>query len=217
MRKGLCILLVFLFCFMMFTGLAFAQDYRLMPNDVLQVSVWGYADLSGKDGSGLEIIVRPDGKIQFPLVGEIQTAGLTLLELNNALTSGLSEYIIDPKVTANVYKYHTTRVYVLGEVNKPGMYEIDKQHNLLDAVGVAGGYTKDAAKKNVFIVRKDSTSKPLKANLLDIMTKGDMTQNYALAEGDVVYLTSNGRLDFAKDILPWISATYYIKDMNKDN
>lgn len=217
MRKGLCILLVFLFGFMMFSGLAFAQEYRLMPNDVLQVSVWGYADFSGKDGSGLAIIIRPDGKIQFPLVGEVQAAGLSLGELNQTLAAGLSEYVKDPQVTVNVAKFHTTRIYVLGEVNKPGMYEIDRQHNLLDAVGMAGGYTKDAAKKNVFIVRKDSTSKPLKANLLDILAKGDMTQNYALAEGDVVYLTSNGRLDFAKDILPWISATYYIKDMNKNN
>lgn len=215
MHKGLCILLVFLFGFMMFSGLAFAQDYRLAANDMLQIGVWGYEELQAKEGR--EIIIRPDGKIQFPLVGEIQAAGLTLSELNDALTSGLGEYIKDPKVTVNVYKYHTTRVYVLGEVNKPGMYEIDKQHNLLDAVGMAGGYTKDAAKKNVFIVQKDNTSKPLKANLMDILIKGDMTQNYALAEGDVVYLTSNGRLDFAKDILPWISATYYIKDMNKNN
>ena len=192
-------------------GVSFAalEDYKLGPGDAIDVGVWGYDNLQVK-----ELTVRPDGKIEFPLAGDIQAAGVSPAELNKQLTLALSDYIKNPQVTVNVSKFRTTRVYVLGEVVKPGMYEIEKQHNLLDAIGIAGGYTKDAAKKKVFIVHKDQTGQSLKANLLDIMQKGDMTQNYVLNEGDVVYLTSNGRINFATDILPWISATYQIRRMN---
>ena len=135
--------------------------------------------------------------------------------MTQALTTGLSKYLIDPKVTVNIVKYRTTRVYVMGAVLKPGMFEIERQHNLLDAIGLAGGYTKDAAKKKVFIIHKDQKEEPIKANLWNLLNKGDMTQNYALNEGDVVYLTSNNRIDFAKDILPFLAGTYYIEQAHK--
>ncbi|MEG6585042.1 polysaccharide biosynthesis/export family protein [Dendrosporobacter sp. 1207_IL3150] len=186
----------------------YAQDYCLDAGDILSVSVWGYEELQVKD-----LIIRPDGKIAFPLVGEISATGKSTFELTSILTRGLSEYVKDPKVTVNIAKYRTTRVYLLGQVTKPGMYEIEKQHNLLDAIGIAGGYTKDAAKKKVHIIRKDGEK--IKANLLDILTKGDMSQNFALNDGDVVYLSDNGRIDFAKDILPWISATYQVSRIDE--
>lgn len=193
------------------TSSAFAQDYRLGAGDVLNISVWGYEELQL-----LELIVRPDGKIAFPLVGEVLVDGKSTAELTASLTTGLSEYVKDPKVTVNVHKFRTTRVYVLGQVQKPGLYEIEKQHNLLDAIGMAGGYTKDAAKKKIQIIRKDNTGKPIKANLVNLLSKGDMTQNYVLHNGDVVFLSDNGRIDFAKDILPWVSAAYQVTEM-QDN
>ena len=186
---------------------ALAQNYQLGPGDVLEISVWGYEDLQVK-----EIAVRPDGMIAFPLVGEVQAAGLTPGELNQTITRLLSKYVKNPTVTVNIMKFRTTRVYVLGEVTKPGMYELEKQHNLLDAVGIAGSYTKYAAKKKVFVINKNQTEKPRQANLLRLMEKGDMSQNYELADGDVVYLTTNNRIDFARDILPWISAMYQVSE-----
>jgi polysaccharide export outer membrane protein len=211
MKKVTGIIIAFLLLASTLSSEALAEDYRLSTGDVLSISVWGYDDLQAQ-----EYIVRTDGKIQYPLAGDIQVAGVSPVELNKNLTLVLSDYINNPKVTVNVVKFHTTRIYVLGEVASPGMYEIEKQHNLLDAIGMAGSYTKNAAKKNVFIIRKDQTGKPLKANLLNLIRQGDMTQNYALNEGDVVYLTSNGRISFAADILPWISATYQLNRMNND-
>lgn len=186
---------------------ATAGEYKLGANDILTIGVWGYEELKLE-----ELAVRPDGKIAFPLVGEVQAAGKTVSELTDALTTGLSVYVKEPIVTVNILKFRTTRVYVLGEVQKPGMYEIERSHNLLDAIGMAGSYTKNAAKKKVHIIRQDTAAKPIKANLLNLLTKGDMSQNYALHDGDVVYLSDNGRIDFAKDILPWISATYQISE-----
>jgi polysaccharide export outer membrane protein len=122
----------------------------------------------------------------------------------------LAEYIHNPKMAINIAKYHTTRVYVLGEVKKPGMYEIDKQHNLLDAIGKAEGYTDKAAKKKVFIIRRGETE-PQYVNLLNMLTKGNMEQNYSLNDGDVVYLSDNGKINFGTDIVPWITAMYQVR------
>lgn len=209
MKRVMTMLVVAILMVSMAIGVVGAEEYRLGAGDVLNVTVWGYEDLQVKD-----LVVRPDGNISFPLVGEIQAAGSSPGQLTVNLTKGLSEYVKEPKVTVNVLRFHTTRVYVLGEVIKPGMYEIEREHSLLDAIGIAGGYTKNAAKKQVLILRKDKMDAPIKVNLLNLLTKGDMTQNYSLAEGDVVYLSDNGKINFAGDVLPWISATYQLKRMN---
>lgn len=188
-----------------------ADEYKLGPGDVISVGVWGYDDLKNE-----ELVVRPDGKLSFPLAGELIVQGMTPGELTAALTTRLGNYVKDPNVTVNVAKFRTTRVYVLGEVNKPGMYELEKQHNLLDAIGMAGSYTKRAAKKEIFVIHKDNADKPQKVNLLKLLKNGDISQNVALNEGDVVYLTSNGKINFATDILPWFSAVYQADRLGKD-
>ncbi len=192
---------------------AYAQpdEYKLGPGDVISIGVWGYEDLKNE-----ELVVRPDGKLSFPLAGELTVQGMTPGELTAALTARLGNYVIDPNVTVNVAKFRTTRVYVLGEVNKPGMYELEKQHNLLDAIGMAGSYTKRTAKKEIFIIRKENVDKPQKVNLLKLLKNGDISQNVVLNEGDVVYLTSNGKINFATDILPWFSAVYQADRLGKD-
>ncbi|AIF53707.1 polysaccharide biosynthesis/export family protein [Pelosinus sp. UFO1] len=209
MKRVIRLLVLAAFVILIAVPTAWAEEYRLGPNDVLTIGVWGYEELQVK-----EVAIRPDGKLAFPLVGEVQALGLSTGELTDVLTKGLSNYVKDPKVSINIAKLRTTRVYVLGEVVRPGMYELEKQHNLLDAIGVAGGYTKNAAKKKVLILRKDQMGNPIKANLVNFLTKGDLTQNYALNEGDVVYLSDSGKINFASDILPWVSATYQIMRVN---
>ena len=188
---------------------ATGDDYRLSPNDVLTIGVWGFEELQVK-----ELVIREDGKIGVPLAGEMQAGGLSVAQLTDTIIQGLKPYINNPKVTVNIFKYHTTRVYVLGEVVKPGLYDLDKQHNLIDAVSAAGGSTKDASKKKVFVISKDSKSKPQEADLLRLLRMGDMKQNLKLNDGDVVYLAENHRIDFARDILPLITAIYDMKHFN---
>ena len=205
--KRMINMLVLALCIATMTiNVAGAEEYRLSPGDILTIGVWGFEDLQEK-----ELVVRPDGNIAFPLVGEVQAAGISSAELTGILTTALSEYLKNPEVTVNVFKYHTTRVYVLGMVAKPGMYELEKQNNLLDAIGAAGSYTEEAAKKRVTIIRKDQTGAPIKVNLMSIWEKGDMTQNYALGDGDVVYLSDNGKINIA-GILATASQFALIKD-----
>lgn len=210
--KKIVILLILILTFTTGRGWAQLPDYVLGPGDVLAISVWGYEDLKSDGLNGLSI--RPDGKIAFPIAGDISVAGLTPAEAADKIASVLATYITEPKVTVNVLNFRTTRVYVLGEVAKPGMYELIKRNNLLDAIGAAGGYTKDAAKKKVFIIREgNKKNKPIQVDLLKLLREGDMTQNYVLGEGDVVFLSGNYRLDFGRDILPFITAYRYIGEI----
>ena len=180
-----------------FCGAAAAEEYIMTPGDQLQIYVLGHPDISStRANSDSSYTVRPDGKLNFPLVGEIDVNGLTVFEFTNLLTKELSEYIINPKITVNVAKLGTTRVFVMGEVSKQGMYELSKSHRVMDALGAAGGFTQKAAKKNIYLVR--NAGKPgenvQKLNILNYMKKGDMSQNLVLQEGDCLYLTSNRKV-----------------------
>lgn len=210
MKKGIGIFFsVVLLLNLCWFNLANATEYRLGAGDVLALDVWGYEELKVE-----QLMIRPDGQVSVPLVGEMRAAGLTAGEFNVVVTQALGQYIREPKVSINLVKLRTTRVYVLGEVVKPGMYELERQHNLLDVIGVAGGYTKDAAKKKIYVIRNGESQKPLEINLMQLLNKGDMKQNVVINDGDTVYLSKNNRLDFARDVLPWITGVYQLKKMD---
>ena len=186
-----------------FCGAAAAEEYIMTPGDQLQIYVLGHPDISStRANSDSSYTVRPDGKLNFPLVGEIDVNGLTVFEFTNLLTKELSEYIINPKITVNVAKLGTTRVFVMGEVPKQGMHELTKSHRVMDALGAAGGFTQKAAKKSIFLVRNGvrEADRVQKLNILNYMKKGDMSQNLVLQEGDCLFLTSNHKISLA-DIL----------------
>lgn len=186
-----------------FCGVAAAEEYIMTPGDQLQIYVLGHPDISStRANSDSSYTVRPDGKLNFPLVGEIDVNGLTVFEFTNLLTKELSEYIINPKITVNVAKLGTTRVFVMGEVSKQGMYELTKSHRVMDALGAAGGFTQKSAKKDIYLVRNGvrEEDRVQKLNILNYMKKGDMSQNLVLQEGDCLFLTSNHKLTLA-DVL----------------
>ena len=187
-----------------FCGAAAAEEYIMTPGDQLQIYVLDHPDISSTRGNtDMAYIVRPDGKLNFPLVGEIDINGLTVYEFTKLLTKELSEYIINPQITVNVSKLGTTRVFVLGEVKNQGMYELSKSHRVLDALGAAGGFTEKAAKKSIFLVRNRGTSEEnvQKLNMLNYMKKGDLSQNLVLHEGDCLFLTSNHKVTLADALL----------------
>jgi|GEM_PF-1973761 len=218
MIKIRTILLILTLLCMLGIPVTYASEYRLGPGDILTMTVWNYQQADQSQQSQLiAYAIRPDGCVAFPLVGEVKAEGMTPAELTAIITKSVGKYIKDPKVTLNVEKFRTVRVYVLGEIAKPGLYEIERQHRLLDAIGLAGSYTKSAAKKKIFIYHKDQTGDPIKANLLNLLNKGDMTQNYELVDGDVVYLSDNGRIDFSTQILPVITGLYYTSIIDPKN
>ena len=187
-----------------FCGAAAAEEYIMTPGDQLQIYVLGHPDISStRANNDSAYTVRPDGKMNFPLVGEIDVNGLTVYEFTQLLTKELSEYIINPKITVNVAKLGTTRVFVMGEVSKQGMYELTKSHRVMDALGAAGGFTQKAAKKDIYLVRNGvrEEDRVQKLNILNYMKKGDMSQNLVLQEGDCLFLTSNHKISLADVLL----------------
>ena len=192
------------------TNVAAAGEYIMTPGDQLQIYVLGHPDISStRANNDSAYTVRPDGKLNFPLVGEIDVNGLTVYEFTQLLTKELSEYIINPNITVNVAKLGTTRVFVMGEVRNQGMYELSKSHRVMDALGAAGGFTQKAAKKDIYLVRNGvrEEDRVQKLNILNYMKKGDMSQNLVLQEGDCLFLTSNHKITLMDVLLAANRAT----------
>ena len=216
MKRLLLVVVAALMLLISGTALA-AGEYIMSPGDKLVITVTGYEEYSSNPTQPESAyIVRPDGRISFPLVGTIDTTDKTVGQFTEELRTKLSEYLANPDVSVNLIQWGTTRVFVLGEVAKAGLYELNKSHRVLDAIGAANGFTKDAAKKKVFLIRDGDEKKTTQLNFNDYLTKGDLKQNVVLHEGDCLYLTSNGRFNFNTDILPFISAWYMFDRIKND-
>ena len=198
------------------TGTACAEEYYMRPGDELNIVVTQQQDLGNSSTNQSPFVVRPDGNVSFPLVGEIHAEGMTVSQFTDVLQQGLARYIVDPDVSVNISKLGRVRVYVFGEVRKPGAVELDKGHTVIDAIGAAQGFTRDTAKKKIFLIHQDQPKSLIPINLNNMLKTGDMSQNVTLREGDILYLTKNHRIDFARDIAPIFSSIYMITEA-KDN
>jgi polysaccharide export outer membrane protein len=147
-------------------------EYRLGPEDVIEVFVWHENDL----GVPSEV-VRPDGKISLPLIGEIQASGKTQAQLESEVVQKLRQYVSEPQVTVIVKEVHSAKVSVLGEVRKPGVYPIKEKATVLDAIALAEGFTEYAKKTHVILIRVSANGdeKHIELNVDDLVkrSKGD--------------------------------------------
>lgn len=195
---------------------AMAEDYILRPGDQLSIIVTQDQDISTSTSNPTmtPYQVRPDGKVSVPLVGEIEANGMTVSQFTDTVRTGLGRYIVNPDVTVNIVKLGGVRVYVFGEVNKPGAYELTKGHRVMDAIGAAFGFNWDTAKKKIFLIHQDNPQKAIPINLNKMLETGDMTENYEMREGDILYLTKNSRINFSRDIAPIITGAYYINKLD---
>lgn len=200
----------------LWTGTACAEEYYMRPGDELNIVVTQQQDLGNSSTNQSPFVVRPDGNVSFPLVGEIRAEGMTVSQFTDVLQQGLARYIVDPDVSVNISKLGRVRVYVFGEVRKPGAVELEKGHTVIDAIGAAQGFTRDTAKKKIFLIHQDQPKSLIPINLNNMLKTGDMSQNVTLREGDILYLTKNHRIDFARDIAPIFSSIYMITEA-KDN
>jgi polysaccharide export outer membrane protein len=157
-------------------------EYRIGAGDVLEISTWKEPDLSRR-----EVLVRVDGKISFPLIGDLQAAGLTPVELTDAIQKGLKEYVSSPVVTVTVINPASQRIYVLGEVQRTGEYPIGKNLTVLQAFALAGGFTQWAAKDEIILLRREGgREKIYKINYKDIVRGRDVETNIMLQANDTI-------------------------------
>ena len=192
------------------------KEYTMRPGDQLNIVVTQQPEIGNNATNTAPFIVRPDGRVSFPLVGEIHVTGMTVAEFTEVLRMGLSQYIIQPDVSVNIVQLGGVRVYVFGEVARPGAYELTKENRIIDAIGAAGSFTWDTAKKKIFLIHPAQKDKPIAINLNKMLQTGDMTENYEMHEGDILYLTKNDRLVFSRDIAPIFNSIYMMHEATKN-
>jgi polysaccharide export outer membrane protein len=163
------------------------SEFILGPEDVLDITVWRSEELTQKGA-----VVRPDGFISMPLIGEVEVSGRTAKELAAHIADRLKEFKEKPSVHVKVKEVNSYHVYVLGDVAKPGKYQLKSHATVLQAIALAGGFTPYAAKNNMQVRRTVSGppghSKEIKipARYDDLLSGEGEIKDFVLKPGDMV-------------------------------
>src|SRR5436853_48831 len=160
-------------------------EYVIGDDDVLHIQVWDYKELDQT------MPVRPDGKISFPLVGEVRASGLTSSQLAKLLTTQLSKSVRNPNVSVVVREIRSLRVFFVGQVARPGVYPIKPGTPVLQALTLAGGAAAGADLSAAYIVR-DKERIPL--DLRRLIQKADLSQNVMIRHEDMIVIPDRGDL-----------------------
>jgi len=156
-------------------------NYLLGPEDALEISVWKEPELTK------QLVVRPDGKITYPLIGEVQAAGHTVKQLQAEILKRLEKYVTDAHVTVILLKAQNYKIYVTGKVHKPGDFVIGKPVNVMQAISMAGGLTPFASPGSITVLRTiGGKEEVFPFNYKDVAKGSFLEQNRTLLPGDVV-------------------------------
>jgi len=158
------------------------KTYQVQPGDVLEITVWK------EEGLQQEVLVRPDGGLSFPLAGDFKAQDQSLLQVKQIITERLSEYIADPVVTVSAKQLLGNKIFVIGKVNKPGEYIVNRYVDVMQALTMAGGMTPFSAVNDIKILRRDNKGKQqaIEFRYGDVEDGDDLEQNIILKSGDVV-------------------------------
>ena len=161
-------------------------DFLLGPEDVLEITVWRNQDLSR------QTVVRPDGMVSMPLIGDVQASGMTATQLAAKIADRLKEFKESPAVSVSVKEVNSYNVFILGEVQKPGKYQLKSHTSVLQAIALAGGFTLYASKNKMQVVTSGANGDgrpheiriPVRYDEL-LSGKGERG-NFVLKSGDIV-------------------------------
>jgi protein involved in polysaccharide export with SLBB domain len=167
----------------------FYETYRLGPADEIAIRVTGQPDYTVE-----RVKVTPTGSVYHPLLGDVEVAGITIPQLIERLTKDLSEYLINPKVSAALLEANSAKIGVLGDVIHPGILVMNKPMNVLEAITASGGITDTGDKSGVIVLRqlRDGRAQTLKVNVKRILQgKAGAEENLTLQAGDTVLVNGN--------------------------
>jgi len=158
------------------------SGYVIGVDDVLSILFWRDKDLSAP-----EITVRPDGKVTLPLLNDVQAAGLTPEQLRDTVLDAARKYVEDPNPTVIVKEIKSRKVFITGQVEKPGPYPLNGTVTVLQLIATAGGLRDFADGKNISVIRvRDGKQSIFEFNYQDLLKKRYLSQNIELAPGDTV-------------------------------
>jgi len=156
--------------------------YKVNPGDVIEINVWK------EEGMTQEVLVRPDGGISFPLVGDLIVQNLSLVEVEQKVTEILTKYLADPVVTVLAKQLLGNKIYVIGQVNKPGEFVVNRYIDIMQVLSMAGGMTPYAAVNDILILRRDVNGKQqaIEFEYGEIEDGDALETNIVMQAGDVV-------------------------------
>ena len=158
-----------------------SSPYLIGPDDILHIFVWN------EEGLTQDTTVLPDGKLTFPLVGEIQAEGRTVMELKDAITQRLQDYVTAPEVTVVVREIHSRRIYAMGKLTTPGPYPLVAGMTVVQALSIAGGFAEWADEKNILVIRREGEKEiQHKFNYREYISGKNLKQNILLKPNDTI-------------------------------
>ena len=159
------------------------SEFILGPSDEIEIKVFRHDELNKKTR------IPPDGNITLYLIGDIKATGVSINQLRNDIREKYLNYLVKPEISVDIVSLNGQKIFILGEVKLPGVYQIDPPTSMLEAISKAGGFTLDGKSSNVVLIR-GGPKKPV-AKMFDLkksLEKGEFGQNVALQTGDVVYV-----------------------------
>jgi polysaccharide biosynthesis/export protein len=158
------------------------EEYVIAPSDVIEITVYGEESLTRK-----ELVVRPDGKVSFPLIGDVEAGGLTTSQAKELVQVKVRDFIPGAVADVGVVQLGSLQYYVVGKVAKPGMFNVSKSINVLQALALAGGLSTFAKENQISILRNHgSETTRLPFNYDDVKRGKNLEQNILLNRGDVI-------------------------------
>ena len=162
------------------------KEYRINPLDIIKINIFMEDDLQKV------YRVSQSGYISYPFAGKVRVAGLTVSELEEKLTRLLSpDYFVNPQITVYVKEYHSRKIFILGAVNNPGSYSIppEKELSVVEAISLAGGFTKVAALNKTKIIRvENGREKNIEVKITEITKEGDKSKDIKLQPNDIIII-----------------------------
>jgi protein involved in polysaccharide export with SLBB domain len=180
--------------------------YRIRQGDKLSVKFLHHPELNETS-----LVVRPDGFISVQMIEDVQAAGFTISELKTHLEKGYSEILLQPIITVTLLEFVAPRVYIGGQVTKPGRYDLRDGHTLVQVIFLAGGFTRDANRKMVIRARPDGKGdwQIQSANVMKILSQKEDEKDLMLQDGDYIFIPEsrisqlNKAIEGFRGILPF--------------
>jgi polysaccharide biosynthesis/export protein len=158
-----------------------ADDYRIGPEDALSIIVWKNEALSR------QVSVRPDGKISLPLLNDVQASGLTAMQLRDDLIKKFTEFMPSPEVSVLITGVNSFKVSVLGQVNRPGRYDLKSKTTMLELIALCGGFRDFAAPTRIVVLRQEGkATKRIPFNYNRVIQQGGEAENFELQPNDII-------------------------------
>lgn len=190
------------------------NEYRLAKYDIITIMALGHTEDIGEN----EITIGVDGMAALPYVGNVKLAGLTLDEARRVIYNKLSQYYKLPELNVSIKSYGARKVYVMGNVQLPGIKEMNVDNmNTYAAISSAGGVDNRGRSKHIQLIRQiEGVLYYREINIDAFVKKYDLSQNIQLEDGDIVYVPDSGKIIFNEDIAPYINIYATYRALNKD-